>query len=182
MTGIPRTDDEWEGLFAPYDADTYEAALAALERGDTVLDLGAGDLRFAKRAAAVVTKVFAVERRIELLPDDCPPNVRVICADARALDFPECTASVLLMRHCQHFSLYRAKLERAGCRKLITNARWGMGVEVIDLRGGTVGFQEFLGGWYACRCGKVGFKPNEVSGTEFLAQVKDCPACFQNGN
>lgn len=182
MSGMPRTGDEWEALFAAYDWETYAAALAALDRDDTVLDIGAGDLRFAKRAAAVVTQVIAIERRIELLSDDCPANVTVICADARTLDFPECTAGILLMRHCQHFSLYRSKLERAGCRKLITNARWGMGVEVLDLKGSTVGFQELPGGWYACLCGNIGFKPNELSGTEFLAQVKDCPACFQNVN
>lgn len=176
---IPRTSDEWEALFAPYDESTYADALAAFEPDDIVLDIGAGDLGFTGRMAERVRRVTAIEQRVELFSPNVPGNVRVICADARAVEFPrDISAALLLMRHCQHFSLYREKLERAGCKKLITNARWGMNVEVIALDAPRIAFAMLEGGWYGCACGRVGFKPG-AAWVESVIEVKDCPACWQ---
>lgn len=178
MSAILRTAVEWESMFAPYDTQTYDAALAALSPNDIVLDIGAGDLRFAIRAAQSVRQVIAIERRSELLPQTVPDNVNVVCADARGYEFPSTiTAAVLLMRHCQHFALYRRKLKACGCTKLITNARWGMDVEVILLRAPRISFAEFVGGWYACACGSVGFKPHDDASDEFCIELENCPAC-----
>ena len=171
---------DWEAAFAPYDEQMYRDALAFLEPNDIVLDIGAGDLRFAKRAAECVTQVIAIEQRAELIPENLPRNIQVICGDAREIEFPKnITAAILLMRHCQHFSLYRKKLERGGCNKLITNARWGMDVELIDLTAPRTWFSDFEGGWYACECGAVGFKITNVQ-VEFVAQVGNCPACLKD--
>ncbi len=63
-----------------------------------------------------------------------PANLIPICADARVLDFPSgITAGVLLMRHCTNFRLYAEKLQKAGAARLITNARWRMDVESMNL-------------------------------------------------
>lgn len=179
MNGMLRTNLEWEAMFAPQDEETYAAALAALCADDVVLDIGAGDLNFAMRAAARVKQVIALEQHVELLPRAVPHNLQVVCADAREYVFPsDITAAVLLMRHCQHFSLYRDKLEQTGCKKMITNARWGMGVEVIDLRNERLDFAALRGGWYACACGEIGFLENLDSDIEFVAQLENCPACL----
>ena len=47
----PLASVDWEALWAPYDRATYHAVLDFLEPGEVVLDLGAGDLRFARWAA-----------------------------------------------------------------------------------------------------------------------------------
>ncbi len=108
---------DWEGLWAAYDEDTYAAALALVPPGAVVLDIGAGDLRLARRLAARAQRVYAVEQRPELLGGGVPGNVRLICADAREWPFPHgLDAAILLMRHCAHFALYRRKLEAVGCR------------------------------------------------------------------
>ncbi len=92
------------------------------------------------------------------------------------------TVAVLLMRHCTHYALYVEKLRAAGCRRLITNARWGMGVEVIDLSPG-VPFDSVGMGWYACRrCGAVGFVEKvaaqvDKATIENVSDVEGCPAC-----
>lgn len=131
---VPRTNAEWKAAFAPYDEATYQAALDALQPDDVVLDIGAGDLRFAKRAARRVKRVIALEQRADSLGDAAAPNLEIFCGDARVLEFPNhITAAVLLMRHCQHFALYREKLERVACQRLITNARWSMAVDAIAL-------------------------------------------------
>ncbi len=97
--------EEWENAWAPYDQDTYAAALAALRPEDVVLDIGAVDLRWARRAAARVRQVIAIERHAELLREPFPTNLSVICTDARHVEFPAgTTAAVLLMRHCQHYA------------------------------------------------------------------------------
>lgn len=181
------TQTEWEAQWAPYDEPTYLEALAHIRPGAIVLDIGAGDLRFAHMAASRANFIYAVERRPELAAlaatADLPANVEVICADARTLPFPEdIDTAVLLMRHCAHFGLYVGKLEAVGCRRLITNARWGFGVECIDLSRPAQSFATLDAGWYACRCGATGFRegsPAELSQThlENIAEVATCPAC-----
>lgn len=182
MIRIPRTEGEWEAMFAPYDETTYTAALAALAPDDVVLDIGAGDLRFTKRVAERVRRVTAIEQRAELLSPNLAPNLAIICGDAREVEFPsDISAALLLMRHCRHFALYREKLERAGCKKLITNARWGMSVEVIHLDAPRIPFSELESGWYACVCGNAGFKPGAFH-PEPATEVLDCPACTALGD
>lgn len=169
---------DWESLFAPYDDATYAAALAALQPDDIVLDIGAGDLRFTRRVAERVTRVIAIERQAELLRGEVPQNLDAICADARTIEFPKnITAALLLMRHCRHFSLYREKLQRAGCKKLITNARWGMDVEVIELDGPRLTFDVFEGGWYGCDCGRAGYQVSEIVLNDTFTALSTCPGC-----
>ncbi len=74
------------------------------------------------------------------------------------------------------------KLEAVGCRTLITNARWGMGVERIDLSRNAIPFELSHPGWYACRCGATGYHegpPEEVALGHFdtVTEVTACPAC-----
>ena len=181
------TADTWEGLWAPYDEDTYERALAIVPPGAAVLDIGAGDLRFARRLAARARVVYAVERNRALVRDPVPGNVRLICADACEWPFPRgVDAAVLLMRHCAHFALYRRKLEAAGCGWLITNARWGMGVECIDLRLLPRRYSDVTLGWYACRCGATGFRPGPPETLTSIVEdtvyeVDRCPECNHHG-
>lgn len=177
----------WESLWAPYDEGTYAAALDYAPRGATVLDIGAGDLRLARRLAGRARLVYAIERRPELLATgSLPANLIVIRGDARVLPFPAVDTAVLLMRHCRHFRLYRAKLEAAGCVRLITNARWGMGVECIDLTAAPRPYDELAIGWYACRCGATGFRPGPLSQltarvAETVTEVDCCPECKDHG-
>ncbi|MCS6843342.1 MAG: hypothetical protein NZ528_03325 [Caldilineales bacterium] len=182
--------DPWEALWAPYDEGTYAAALAAIRADDVVLDIGAGDLRLARRMAKIARRVIAWERQPELLATagDLPPNLEAVCADARTATVPPgVTVAVLLMRHCAHFSLYVAKLRKAGCERLITNARWRSGVEVIPLQA-AMPFSELTGGWYACRrCGAVGWKGDDPAAVneatvDCAADVEGCPACAVSGD
>jgi hypothetical protein len=106
-----------------------------------------------------------------------------VCTDARIEPVPPgVTVAVLLMRHCTHYALYVEKLRAAGCRRLVTNARWGMGVEVIELGRG-VPFASVAAGWYACRrCGAVGWAGEDAAAVnaaalDTLADVEGCPAC-----
>lgn len=178
--------DAWEALWAPYDETTYAAALLAIGPADVVLDIGAGDLRFARRIAERASKVIAWEIRPDLVAaasQPLPANLFVDVADARTAPIPAgVTVAMLLMRHCTHYALYVEKLRAAGCGRLITNARWGMGVEVIDLRPG-VPFDSVGSGWYACRrCGTVGFVDTaaaqlDQATIENVADVEGCPAC-----
>jgi len=185
---------DWEQLWAPYDETTYGAALEFIQPDDVVLDIGAGDLRFACQAAARARAVIAIERRADLLPSpvgDFPDggrvgdggNLTVICGDALATPFPDgITVGVLLMRHCYHFAEYVAKLRVAGCWRLITNARWGMDVETVSLAP-QPSFAAISAGWYACVCGSVGFKPCQPESVTLavLARttgVETCPDCL----
>jgi len=154
-------DATWEALWAPYDEETSARALASIPTGATVLDIGAGDLRLARRAAGRARLVYAIEQHPELLVGEpLPPNFIAICGDARTIPFPSgVDTAVLLMRHCRHFALYRAKLEAIGAARLITNARWGMDVECIELTRAPVPYDSLSMGWYACRCGATGFRP-----------------------
>lgn len=186
--------DAWETMHAHYDPPTYQAALGYLDRRDVVLDIGAGDLRFARQIAPLVDKVYAIEVNEQILhngiasPVPLPPNLLPRCADARQMDFPaDITCGVLLMRHCTHFGLYFEKLRTAGAQRLITNARWHMDVEKVDLHAPRRPFDEVDQGWYSCCCGAIGFKagPAERWNNELDAltiEVTRCPRCKQVGN
>ncbi len=183
-----RDGAKWEEMWAPYDEQTYLRALGFVPAGVTVLDIGAGDLRLSRRLAERARLVYAVERRPELLPaGPLPSNVIVICADARTLPFPaRIDTAILLMRHCRHFALYCAKLEAVGCVRLITNARFGLDVECIDLAAPSRPYDELALGWYACRCGATGFVPGPPEQltsimVEQIIEVKNCPECNQYG-
>lgn len=179
-------------MFAPYDPSTYQAVLALLKPQDIVLDIGAGDLQFSRRMARGTRKVYAVEVNTLILQQGldssatCPDNLIPIPADARKLDFPTgITVGVLLMRHCTHFRLYSAKLRLAGAGRLITNARWRMDIEEINLQTQGSSFNSIGMGWYACSCGATGFKtgPMERWSSELdqvTHEVMDCPQCRQN--
>ncbi len=180
--------DPWEARWAPYDEDAYRAVLAAVGPGDVVLEIGAGDLRLARRLAALARQVVAWEIQADLLDrgraaGPLPPNLLAVAADARTAPMPPgISLAVLLMRHCTHYRLYVARLRAAGCRRLITNARWRTGVEVIDLAPG-VPFESAPAGWYTCRrCGAVGFIA-DASGhvsdeaVERISDVEGCPSC-----
>ena len=178
--------EEWETLWAPYDEATYAAVLAAIEPSDVVLDIGAGDLRLARRIAERARLVVAWEIQPALVNAavrPLPPNLVAIVADARAEPIPAgVTVAVLLMRHCTHYALYVEKLRTAGCRRLITNARWGLAPEVIDLQAVRRPYISLALGWYACLCGGVGFVPGPVAAltytlVDLVWEVSGCPAC-----
>jgi len=179
---------DWEGWFSPYDEETYLQVLQNIEKDDIVLDVGAGDLRLALQMAERARKVYAVEVNpkvlgpaLEAIGWDLPRNLVVLCANALDIPFPsDVTVAVLLMRHCQHFRDYVIKLRAIGCRRLITNARWKAGVEVIDLTRPGVPFDQVQEGWYACLCGAVGYVPYDPgSGEEpfSIHEVENCPHC-----
>jgi len=180
---------DWEAAFAPYAEETYQAVLAQILPQDVVLDIGAGDLRLTKRVAASARRVYAIERDPAVLAKSdrgsWPANLIVICADALATAFPsDVTTALLLMRHCarEHFTVYVQRLSALKrCRRLITNARWKMDVEVIDFRSGGM-YDPDRVGWYACRCGSIGFTPGDPGfiTPQVLAEVIDvvsCPHC-----
>jgi hypothetical protein len=177
--------DRWERMWAPYDEDTYAFVLAQIEPEDVVLDIGAGDLRLARQLTARARQVYALELNSSLInqADDLPANCQVLHGDARVMSFPEgITTAVLLMRHCAHFAHYYDKLRAGTCRRLITNARWGMGVETLHLHCPRIAYQELDMGWYACRCGKTGFKPGSPelltdAVFDLICELDSCPAC-----
>ena len=175
---------DWEQLWAPYDETTYRAALALIRPDDVALDIGAGDLRFAHRAASRARAVIAIEQRVELLAGPFSSNLTAICGDALTWSFPAgITVGVLLMRHCAHFAEYVAKLRAVGCARLITNARWGMDVECVSLAP-LPPFAVVRLGWYACLCGAVGFKPGPpeyltAAALTSTTQAENCPACLK---
>ena len=183
------TVSDWEAMFAPYDQQTYQAVLDQLEPTDVVIDIGAGDLRLARQMAQIVRKVYAVESNAQMLDqaflssDPLPANLIPICADARTLDIPSgITTGVLLMRHCTCFRLYADRLQKAGARRLVTNARWHMDVEMVNLRAQRIPFPEIGMGWYACICGGTGFKegPAQQWSPEMdriTNEVSGCPQC-----
>lgn len=184
---------EWEARWAPYSEADYAAVQVAIRPDDVVLDIGAGDLRLARRMAQVARQVIAWEVQPELLAIDedvkcetwqkSAPALTVVCTDARSEPVPPgVTVAVLLMRHCTHYALYVDKLRAAGCQRLVTNARWGMGVEVIDLAP-AASFASAEAGWYACRrCGATGWAGDDpLAVTEAMIEratdVEGCPAC-----
>ncbi len=165
----------------------HRKALAFVPPGATVLDIGAGDLRLAVRVAQQARLDYAIEQRPELLDGAAvPPNLIAICADARALPFPAADTAILLMRHCRDFALYRRKLEAAGCARLITNARWRLDVECVDLLASPRAYSELPLGWYACRCGATGFRdgpPEQLTAelADTIFEVDNCPECIDHG-
>lgn len=178
----------WEGWFSPYDDEVYTEVLRNIAEDDVVLEIGAGDLRLALRLAGRARKVYAVEVNpkvlgpaLEAIGWELPRSLVAICANALDIPFPsDVTVAVLLMRHCQHFGDYVAKLRAIGCQRLITNARWKAGVEVIELAAQGEDFSQVKGGWYACKCGAVGFIPCDPSDGEVLFsihEVENCPHC-----
>ena len=178
----------WEGWFSPYDDEVYTEVLRNIAEDDVVLEIGAGDLRLALRLAGRARKVYAVEVNpkvlgpaLEAIGWELPRSLVAICANALDIPFPsDVTVAVLLMRHCQHFGDYVAKLRAIGCQRLITNARWKAGVEVIELAAQGEDFSQVKGGWYACKCGAVGFVPCDPSEGEVLFsihEVENCPHC-----
>lgn len=188
---IPTTDQAWERLWAPYDEPTYGEVMGYIGCEDVVLEIGAGDLRLARRLAGVAREVIAWEIDTAVLAPHhyaLPSNLTVIQTDARTEPVPaRVTTAVLLMRHCQHFPLYISRLQAAGCQRLITNARWGMGVEVVRLQAPRMLFATAPMGWYACWCGATGFRagPAEYLTPELetaVHEVIDCPLCRQQLN
>jgi hypothetical protein len=191
---------DWEALWAPYEEEAYRRILERLRPGERVLEIGAGDLRLALRMVEAGVGVIAVERQWAVLARglqalglspgilrwERPISLRegrllVVWADARTWPFPPVDTAVLLMRHCASFPFYIRKLQAAGCRRLFTNARWRMGVEEIDL-GPARSFEEISPGWYACRCGAVGFREGppeaiDAAALERVWEVETCPAC-----
>lgn len=179
---------DWEGWFSPYDDETYNQVLHNVREDDIALEIGAGDLRLALRLAERARRIYAVEINpkvlgpaLEAIGWDLPCNLVAICANALDIPFPsDVTVAVLLMRHCQHFGDYIAKLRAIGCRRLITNARWKAGVEVIELAVRGEDFPQVRGGWYACKCGAVGFVPYNSDSNEQcfpIHEVENCPRC-----
>ncbi len=182
---------DWEASFAPYDEATYQFVVERVTPQDVVLDIGAGDLRLARRLADVAQKVYAVERNTALLspPDRSTQSDRLIVIDDDAARWPfpaEVTVAVLLMRHCtsEHFAKYVKRLTAStACTRLITNARWKMGVEEMQLRSArSVQYHPDRAGWYACRCGAIGFTPGDPdlitsAMLDEVIEVEHCPRC-----
>ena len=180
----------WESMWAPYDEAINRQVLNWVDPTDTVLDIGAGDLRLAHRLAGKVRRVYAIEQNQSLatLPTWSPPagNLTLIWGDAYRVPFPAgITTGLLLMRHCQGISTLADKLRSIGCRRLITNARWRVGVELIDLFSQPTPYATVAMGWYACRCGATGFvegPPEKLTPQVESAvhEVISCPACQQH--
>jgi 16S rRNA A1518/A1519 N6-dimethyltransferase RsmA/KsgA/DIM1 with predicted DNA glycosylase/AP lyase activity len=185
-------DAAWEALYAPYDQDIYQAVLDQLGPDEVIVDIGAGDLRLARQMAKIARKVYAVEINVQVLGqaetarDPLPANLIPVCADARTWGFPsDVSAGVLLMRHCTCFRLYAEKLQQAGATRVITNARWRMNVEVVDLLVQRKSFAETAMGWYACLCGATGFKEGPADHWSFeldriTNEVCSCPQCIEH--
>jgi hypothetical protein len=181
------TAGDWERMWAPYDETIYGQVLAWLNPDDVVLDIGAGDLRLARRMARRAKHIYAIELNQELVTMVTSPlaanNLTVIWGDAYQVPFPSnISVAVLLMRHCRGFSRLLAKLRYVGCQRLITNARWRIGVELIDLRVHPIPFQAATLGWYACECGSTGFVqgPADMITMQIesaVQEVSNCPAC-----
>lgn len=178
-------------MWAPYDAPTYQLVLNQITSDDIVLEIGAGDLRLSRQMADRAKWVYALEQNRSLLERSSrqlPANLELIAGDARSLPFPaNVTTAVLLMRHCTHFSLYFDKLRDIGCQRLITNARWGMNVETIQMNRPRRPYRSLKIGWYACRCGNCGFKPGPPQAvTEVIAnqvwEVDSCSLCTASLN
>ena len=180
----------WERMWAPYDEPTYQAVLERIAPSDVVLEIGAGDLRLAYRLARQAQWVYAIEINPSLAPlgpkEPFPHNLDLIWADAYRHPFPAgVTVAVLLMRHCKHFQHLVEKLVATGCQRLITNARWGFGVEFVALDAPLIPYSGVHIGWYACRCGATGFVPGPAEELTLriestIQQVKECPACCHN--
>lgn len=184
------SEADWEYIWAPYDRSTYDAVLEKISTNDIVLDIGAGDLRLSREIAKIAQRVYAIEYQGSLIwtsvdRKPLPGNLYVIVGDARLVPFPNgITVGILLMRHCTQFKLYFDKLTMVGAKRLITNARWRMGVEEVNLLAERISYASLQIGWYACSCGAAGFKPAPADlVTEDMLEnqneVFDCPICAE---
>jgi hypothetical protein len=86
------------------------------------------------------------------------------------------------MRHCRGFAVFFDKLHYVGCKCLITNARWRVGLELINLERPPTPYPAATLGWYACCCGATGFilGPADALTPQIesaVQEVIDCPAC-----
>ena len=180
---------DWEGWFSPYDEGTYRAVLDHVAASDVVLEIGAGDLRLALRIAPKTRKVYAIEVNplvvgpaLEIIGTRLPRNMHVVCANALDVAVPPgVTVAVLLMRHCQHFGQHFERLPAANCKWMLTNARWKSSVEAIDLTATRLPFGRVREGWYACRCGAVGYVGAGTRDNAPPVEVSECPACSAQG-
>lgn len=181
--------DEWEALFYSNES-LYQGVLEEVSSDDIILDIGAGDLSLSFLLSRKVKEVYAIEvnplivsKALEGIGYDLPVNLYVICGNALKFEFPKkISVAILLMRHCQHFKAYFEKLKETNCKKLITNARWKSGFEVIDLNGPRIPFSKLKEGWYACECGMVGYKGEGNFADSTPVEVSDCPHCFSEKN
>jgi hypothetical protein len=182
---------DWGKIWSPYSEKYYIEVLSELSPEDVVLDIGAGDLRLTRRIAEKCKFVYALEINPDIIKlgiESCgqpiPDNLIILNLDARYFSFPEdVTSAVLLMRHCTDVKLYIKKLMEVGASRLITNARWRLGVEVIDLLTERIDYRDLRIGSYGCICGSVGFKPGDTRdltpGIEIIVnEVINCPACL----
>jgi hypothetical protein len=176
-------DTTWETMWAPYAENIYQEVLRHIQPYDTVLEIGEGDMRLAVQIAKIARHVYALEiqsleKNVHLLP-----NLTILHEDARNYRFPtKITTAVLLMRHCTHFRLYTDKLKMTDCQKVITNARWRTGLEIVQLQTPRQLFDQIPMGWYACWCGNTGFKPGPVEVLDeeianIVYEVSNCPNC-----
>jgi len=180
----------WEGWYSPYDEETYSTVLSHITLDDVVLEIGAGDLRLALAMAERAQRVYAVEVNplvvgpaLETIGLRLPRNLHVMCANALDVPFPPgVTVAVLLMRHCHHFGQYFDRLRAANCQRLLTNARWKNGIEIVDLTAPRLPFEQVRDGWYACRCGAVGYVGDGVRVDAPPVEVATCPACSPPGS
>lgn len=181
-------DLDWEGMWAPYDRQTYDFVLSHILSEDVVLDIGAGDLRLAREIAKLARRVYAFELQESLIRQtviNSPLPETLVCVVGNALWLPYphgVSVGVMLMRHCTHYRQYVEKLRAVGAKRLITNARWRLGVEVIHLEQVGVDFDQVELGWYACKCGATGFKAGapELVNQELMDtiyEVNNCPQC-----
>lgn len=180
---------EWEKIWSPYDESLYMEVLSSIFYEDVVVDIGAGDLRLSLRIAEKCNYVYALEINPDVVQkginnkSPLPQNLQVLNVDARYYPFPNgITTGVLLMRHCKHVKHYINKLKDAGAGRLITNARWRLGVEIIYLNSPRIEYDDLIIGSFACLCGSVGFKPGDINflfpGIENIVnEVVNCPEC-----
>ena len=180
-------DQSWERRWAPYDQPTYQTVLDWVRPDDVVLELGAGDFRLARQLASKAERVYAIEINPALIAlaqrQPQSDNMDIIEGNIYKIPFPKgINLAVLLMRHCQRFGFLIDKLTRAGFNRLVTNARWGLSPELINLQADPWPFALVDLGWYACWCGATGFVPGppeklSEKHLEHIHEVVDCPVC-----
>ena len=82
----PDKSIEWEYLWASYDASTYKLVLDQLNSNEIIMDIGAGDLRLARKMATLTRKVYALEINRSILDEGLassaplPGNLIPICS------------------------------------------------------------------------------------------------------
>jgi hypothetical protein len=193
LQGRPELQDEgaWEMMWSPYDPPTYQSVLEKINSNDVVLEIGAGDLRLSHSMALISKQVYAIEIQKDILGQHkqaLPKNLTIFHGDARTINFPpDISVGVILMRHCMHLQLYAEKLKSSGCKRIITNARWRLGVEEISLEIVRKPYYLLEMGWYACWCGAAGFKPGPVEHfspemDSIVNEVVNCPQCKPDYN